>query len=636
MKKIKTSKKVALLSLGLVTALNLPVQAEEVYNLEEVVVTATRTEQKIKETPAAVEVITREDIEKLGAKKLIDALALSPSITVSSAMAGNSVSIRGMSGRYVLILIDGERVLQEGAFTTTNTYIWDRINLDNVERIEIVRGVASSLYGSDAMGGVVNIITKTPGKPEMSVSYSPGRYSDDSGVGYDQYSFRYDTGKTKAGAWSVLAGQSETDKLTKPGSPNSSSYFGTRKYLDLAGNWDLSGERQMTFKASFLNEDMEQSSSASSYNYYDNETQSYSLGLKGKHANGDYGIRTYYGKQTKDQNNLNPNTKVYKKMDENERTAWTLEGWNSNRIGDKHLLTTGGEFRTENYAGTRVGNGEADVDSSALYVQDEYKVNERLLFVPSVRYDHHGKFGSKTSPKLGMTYTMNEHFRLKMNAGKGFKAPTLDDMYIYMSMSAMAPMFSGYVVGNPNLKPEESKNYEISLEGEKGKTFGKLTYFNNDVTNLITSVAVNPASPYTSNYTYVNVNKADIKGVEIEVGQQLDEKLMLKLSHTYLDATDGDTHQRLTLRAKNQASVQLHYDDVSKTGISAVLWHTWAQDYLDSASKKHDYKLWSVSVNKKWNDDVDTYIRVDNIFNKKNYDLNIWGSLVRMGVTMKL
>jgi len=199
-------------------------------------------------------------------------------------------------------------------------------------------------------------------------------------------------------------------------------------------------------------------------------------------------------------------------------------------------------------------------------------------------------------------------------------------------MQEMGARTAGFIYGNPDLKPEKSKNYELGIEGEKGKSFGKLSYFVNDVTNLIKATEIKG----TSDYTYENVYKADISGVEFEIGQHLDDKFLIKLSHTYLDAIDGTTKARLTKKAQNQGSIQLHYDNIQQNGISAVLWHTWVQDYKYSESVTKNYKLWNISVNKKWNDQLDSYIRVDNIFNKKDYDLNMWGSLLRVGMTVKL
>lgn len=145
-------------------------QAVEQVQTRDVVVTASRTEQLAKEAPAAVEVITREDLDKMGAENLAQALQLAIGIDVSeNGMVGNSVAIRGAKSNQTLIMVDGMRIRTENTDQTANNYELQRVNMADVERIEIVRGATSSLYGADAMGGVINIITKTPDKASKSV-----------------------------------------------------------------------------------------------------------------------------------------------------------------------------------------------------------------------------------------------------------------------------------------------------------------------------------------------------------------------------------------------------------------------------------------------------------------------------------
>ena len=129
----------------------------------EILVTASRTKELIKTEPQAAEVITAEDIKRMGADDVLTALALAHNLDLSKAgMTGNAVRIRGMSTNHTLILVDGKRYAGEDASNTTNVYALRRLNVNDIERIEIVRGPSSSLYGSDAMGGVINIITKVP------------------------------------------------------------------------------------------------------------------------------------------------------------------------------------------------------------------------------------------------------------------------------------------------------------------------------------------------------------------------------------------------------------------------------------------------------------------------------------------
>jgi outer membrane receptor for ferrienterochelin and colicins len=651
--------KLTLLSLSVLTALTMPVYAaDEPVNTRDVLITATRTEQEIKDTPSAAEIITREDLDKIGAHNLADALKMATSINVGSpAMAGSNVTVRGMSTRHTLIMIDGKRLVSEGSYSTANSYELERINMENVERIEIVRGPVSSLYGSDALGGVINIITRKPEQEQLTFSLSPRRYTDKTSIGTDNYSIRYDTGKDKKWSWIVSADRTETDPYTNADN-TTKNQFGRRENLNMDGTYDLADDKHLDVSLNLLREDLNgrstETSGALRNDSYENTRDQYSLGLRGKTQNGDYQIRTYYGEHDKINKGFLTSNGQLVDFDVSNRKTWALEGHVSTQLGNNHLLTTGGEFRTEEYRGTRLGTGknirnitygnitkkgsEADVDYSALYVQDEWLVNDRLLVIPSLRYDDSNRFSSNISPKVGMTYKMNDNYRLKVNVGKGFKAPTLDDMY--MEMTKVMGGMTVHVTGNPDLKPEKSTSYELGIEGEQGNTFGKLTYFVNDVTDLIstkTKVSFVPGVGMRADSTYLNEDKADIDGMEFEIGRHLSDKLTLKLNYTYLDAT-GKTGQRLEGRAKQQGTVQLHYDNIRENGISAVLWNEWKKDYLyaSSSNTNKTYALWNVSVNKKWNNNFSSYVGVENIFNKKDIELNLLGAMVQAGVTFKL
>ncbi|SCM82675.1 TonB-dependent receptor [uncultured Sporomusa sp.] len=656
----KSPGKLTLLSLSVLTALAMPVYAEEqAVDTRNVTITATRTEQEIKETPSAVEVITREDLDKIGAHTLADALQLATSINVSApAMAGSEVTVRGMSTRHSLILINGKRLISEASYATANSYELERIKMENIERIEIVRGPVSSMYGSDALGGVINIITRKPEKEEFTFSFSPQRYSDSMSDGLDNYFLRYDSGKQGKWSWIASADRTESD-MYENDDGTSKNQFGRRDNFNLQGTYDLADNTFLDVSVDILREDLKArqttTAGAPRNDRYDNTRDQYSLGLRGKMKNGDYQIRTYYGEQEKVDKNFLASNGQLTGFDVYKRKSWTLEGHVSTQVADNHLLTAGGEIRQEKYRGTRLGTGgknifditygnitkqgsEADIDYSAIYVQDEWLVNDRLLIIPSVRYDDSDLFSGNVSPKLGMTYKMSDHSRLKLNVGKGFKAPSLDDMY--MEMTKVMGGMTIHVTGNPDLKPEKSTSYELALEGERGNTFGKLTYFVNDVKDLISTNTVTTRNamgiPIRMDSEYLNEDKADIDGVEFEIGRKLTDKLMLKLNYTYLDAT-GTTGQRLEGRAKQQGTVQLHYDNTRENGISAVLWNEWKKDYLYSSKEDihKTYNLWNVSVNKQWNDTFSSQLGVRNIFNKKDTELHLLGSMVHAGMTFK-
>lgn len=139
---------------------------------------------------------------------------------------------------------------------------------------------------------------------------------------------------------------------------------------------------------------------------------------------------------------------------------------------------------------------------------------------------------------------------------------------------------------------------------------------------------------------YINIDRAEIEGMELEFGQHLTDNWLIKVSYTQLDPINSKTKEQIVGTARKQGTIQLHYDDNKQNGISAALWNSWSNDFYqtDSSNVKRTYSFntWNVSVTKEWNENFQTYIGVDNIFNKKVYDLNIWGSLLRVGMTVKL
>ena len=170
----------ALAAAAIMTSLYLPVQAagtdgQQQLQSKDVIVTATKTKEEVRAVPQAVEVWTQEDLQRMGASDVVSALQLANNVNLSKAgMTGNAVMIRGMSTNHSLILVDGRRYAAEDTDVTTNVYALERMDLSDIDRIEIVRGPSSSLYGSDAMGGVINIITKVPDKAGGTVGVVTG------------------------------------------------------------------------------------------------------------------------------------------------------------------------------------------------------------------------------------------------------------------------------------------------------------------------------------------------------------------------------------------------------------------------------------------------------------------------------
>ncbi|BAL82885.1 putative TonB-dependent receptor protein [Selenomonas ruminantium subsp. lactilytica TAM6421] len=614
----------------------------------DVVVTASRTEQEVKETPAAVEVITKEDIEKMGAENLAQALQLATGINVlENGMVGNQSSLRGMNTNQTLILIDGRRVRTENTSETQNYYELQRVNMDRVERVEIVRGAVSSLYGSEALGGVINIITKKPGTQGGTVSADWTSRQKDAG-------FRYDLGKNGKWAWAM---NGKVSDIKRRMSGASSNQYGKKYFFGLDGRMDVAANKQLDFFADFLYEDLYMIDSAAAGTDYDHRRASTGLKYSGKDKQGDYEMQVYYTYFDKDQRTRNRNTNALTSFDDMTFNSYVADGRRTFNLGDQHILTVGGEYRQEDYESTRIKKGNArtvtregitnniskvTMDYGALYLQDEFMVTNKWLLIPSVRWDHNNDFGDEVTGKLGTTYKLSKNARFKANVGSAYRAPTASELYFNWQHTPTAIMTVN-IQGNPDLKPEKSLNFDLGLEAEHGNTSGKFTYFHNkvdDLINLNTTItrAMVPGAGMrmTANGRYENVDKATVQGLELEAKQKLGKAFTLRSTYTYLDARDDSTNAFLTGRARHKTSLQLMYVD-AQHGWDATLWNDWLTGYHyteSSKAKETGESIMNLVVNKKFNKTVSAYFGINNLTNRKNdvlyYDGRIWRGGVKV------
>ena len=652
----KHTKKKVLLTAAVLSAVSIPAYAaqraenapETLVHTDEIVVTASRTEQEVKETPSAVEVITRADIDKMGAETLAQALKLAIGIDIQeNAMVGNRSAIRGMNTNQTLILVDGRRVRTENTSETMNYYELQRINMDDVERIEIVRGAVSSLYGSEALGGVINIIRKHPDKAQAALTLDWTTRQSDQGI-------RLDSGKV--GKWAFSTSFKHMD-VRERGTDARSSMYGKKYFFNIDGRMDVAQNKWLDVFFDYLKEDLYMKDSLTQGTSYDHDRFSTGVKYSGRDRRGDYELQTYYTYFDKNQRTRNRASGGLKSFDDMKYNSLIFDGRRSMQIAPNHLLTVGGEYRKEDYESTRIKGshtktlegvtnqlGDSSMNFAALYVQDEWVAGSRWTVIPSVRWDYNDVFGSEVTGKLGTTYKINKGLRFKANIGTAYRAPTASELYFDWRHSPAAQV-NVHIVGNPDLKPEKAFNFDVGVEGERGKTFGKLTYFHNKVEDLIninTVMTIIPGFPPTRlmTGTYNNIEDATIQGVEFEAKQDLGSGFSLRGLYTYLDARDDQTNARLTGRARHKASLQLSYDD-PRHGWNATLWQDWISGYryAETIGRRTVYKdaalgLMNFVVTKKFNDQFSAYLGVDNIFNKESdalaYDGRIWRGGVRM------
>ena len=223
------------------------------FSLDTMVVTATRTEMSVKEAPSAVQVVDSKKLEQTQAKTLHDALKGALGVNVFNDFQGRSnVSIRGSKSRHVLIMVDGKRLGGELSYNSANAWDVDRIRMEDVEKVEIIRGPAGALYGSDAIGGVINVITKTPEKTTASVNYEYGWYEDGKGAGYKsnlylqgaekQYSYKVSTGLNNSRPYQISA-------------VDEANFYGEEQPLSLNVGYTFDNGNKLSFDFSRLKED---------------------------------------------------------------------------------------------------------------------------------------------------------------------------------------------------------------------------------------------------------------------------------------------------------------------------------------------------------------------------------------------
>ena len=745
-------KKIALLTACVVSAVSHMAFAAEADNYDEYsgadyVVTATKTQLEKKEVPVAVEVVTAQKIKDLGAYSVQDALRLASNVDVQdNGMTGNQVMLRGNDTMHTLILIDGKRMAAENTQSSQNAYELKRINIADVERIEVIRGNGSALYGSDAMGGVINIITKKATTPSMSIAMHAG--SKDEATSFSYASGRQGKVAVKIGGGiekvrkidsgvykSYSTSGKQKDAIGKYNDASTTNMYGTRRFLNTGINYAFDDNHDLDFTMNFMREQLKSDSWNSygadytncqmttlggfindmmhvdlksmpseaanawlarmsgmlggtytvddldmsmpnpmtiqhypmrSLHFYDNNRSDFSLGFNGKDGKHDYNVRAYFSELRKENTshyiNLNTNTKKDVDFDQNNYKQLVIEGKDSYKMDDNNTLTWGAEYKKDTMDGTHLRdsgsnlkyltiNGitkpssEVSSETVALYLQDELRVGNKLLLIPAVRVDHHDSFGTHTSPKIGVTYSMSDNARIKANYGKGYRAPTLYELYSKMEKSGMAPM-TVHVLGNPDLNPETSTNFDFGFETELGKLNSKITYFHNDIKNMI------DGDDYTGPETitnpgiwskYVNYGKVKISGLETEFGYNFDEHWSLRTVYNYLDAKDQQTGNRLAYRARHNGLVQLTWTDAKENPLTVNLYNRYYFDYhqSNSANYQHDYSFSTtgLTVSKQINKNYRVYAGVDNIFDKSFlYDTyhtySIDGRIWRVGAEM--
>ena len=522
-----------------------PVLAEtgDSHELGQVTVTASGHAQQLEDAPASISVITREQIEQRYYQDATDALRDIPGVIITGGGPGdrgNDIVIRGMPSQYTLILVDGKPVsTRETRPNGSAGFEQDWLPpLQAIERIEVVRGPMSTLYGSDAIGGVVNVITRKVAEEWGGAVQLDTIIQDDSRSGDIQqgnFSLSGPLLSDKLGLQVYgRASSRQEDRFVDGFEEKNLKNLNARLSFTPTDNQDFTLEAGQTKqdRRSLIGYSAPATGCRGGCTDSDNEYTREVLALSHT-GRWDFGTTDSYV-QREEAENL---TREMKVTNTSAKTALVAP------LGD-HLLTVGANFEKEELS-DRTSNqisNRTDVDASkwALFAEDEWMLPGNVSVTGGVRLDDDENYGSHVSPRLYGVWGMAPRWTLKGGVSTGFRSPSLREITPDWGQVSRG----GDVYGNPDLEPETSVNKELGLYFNAGRDLqANVTVFHNDFKDKITRIACPPSvcpggpNQFGSDPTYrVNVDEAVTRGVEAAVSTTLARTLDLTLSYTYTDS----------------------------------------------------------------------------------------------------
>ena len=592
--------------------------------LPNVVVTATRTETPETEIGSAITVVTAKDIADKNINNVADALRTVPGLDVVRTGAvgqQTSVFMRGANSNHTLVLVDG--VEMNDPSSPTGAFDFAFLQTDNIERIEVVRGAASAAFGSDAIGGVINVITKK-GKGKIKLtgvaeggSYGTWKTGGNISGGTERINYSFDASRLET------AGFSSADKNLGNVLPNGyrNTNLSGRAGYKITEALDLGVTLRYGEGKSFL--DNGGGKGADDPNSYGRFNELFTRGfghLKLFDGFWEQTVGVAYSRTDRINNNAIDSLNNFSSAATNLGEKVKLDYQNIFHVHKTNTVMLGIEEEADSLSSSANSDYPAWSYSSSAsiplktmntlgyYLQDQIKLFDRSFTTLGVRYDDNNRFGGHETWRANELYTIKEtSTRLKSSYGTGFKAPTLNQLYDTI-----------YGTGNLNLKPETSRGWDVGVEQDVFKKFSTLgfSYFENAFDNLIQA----NAAPYVNQ----NVSKAKVNGVETFMEMRPLTDLTLRSSYTYQDAKDLDTGNLLLRRPRNKASFDTDYRFLEKAHVHVnVLMVGQKADY---ASTVAGYVMLNLAGSYDIHKNVQIYGRIDNVLNKQYEEVYGYGT----------
>ena len=604
------------------------------FDLGEVVVTGTRTPKFLKDTPIQTRVITSREIEKTDATNIQDLLQQElPGVEFSYAMNQQThLNFSGFGGQGVLFLIDGERLAGE----TMDDVDFTRLNMDNVERIEIVKGAASALYGSNATGGVINIITKKTDKPwTLNVNgrlarHNEQRYGASFGLNGKRLGNMFTANYTDVDNFDVYSAADPVTRII-------STVYGDRT-LNLKDQLVWSPSRNVEIGGRvgyFFRQTTRTAEQPERY-------RDFSGGLRIDWTLSDHDmLQANYAFDQYDKSDYQKLRKLDIRDYSNVRNMFRL--LYNHTFGSGDILTAGADFMHDYLFNTNLDNTERKQDCFDFFMQYDWRISQKLEAVGAVRYDYFSDGGeSRLTPKLNLCYKPVRNLSLRAGYGMGFRAPTLKEKYYDFDMAGI-----WIVEGNAALKSEISHNLNLSAEYVKGHYNLTASAYYNKVENKLATGAPYFRTPSDKlpYLPYTNLDGYSVYGGEIGVQARWDNGMSARFTYAYTkeelptDKQGNAVNNQYIPARRHSLNVRYDYDRQfsARYGISAgisgrLLSGTENEEYRNYYDVSQGtvrvsypaYTMWKLSLVQRIGKAVKLTTALDNLFNyrPKYYYLN--------------
>lgn len=637
------------------------------------VVSASRVEEQPQDSPLPIDVVTKQRIDRTGFESVADVLSELPGVVTrnNASYSGSSQEqIDGIASQDVLVLQDGLPVV--GARGINSGIIdLDQQNIGRLDRIEVVRGAASSLYGTDAIGGVINMITHEPTHPlEAGLRISGGSLGMvdgglNLGTQYKKLTAYTDLELHRIDSYTLIPGDESTIgansqrydgliKLRYSFDPRASiAYSGSAyhnssngKSTDFTGTagsgYDYGLSHDSTQTHAITGEFLPTSTTAVQARLYESRFDSNSV-QNPIDENGNLGPQFDYGN-------------LYERYHRADATI-------SQQVGSWQFLQGGDEWVQDSYRGLNrmVGNDNGQqVTTNDVWLQDRIQPTKNLIINLGGRYNHHSLYGSHVVPKVGLVYRINDHWTARSAFGKGFRSPTLGELYYLL----LHPEYFYQVIGNPTLQPERSESWSVGGDYQVDRYSLGVTLYRNNLNHLINYIdagfptseaeliallakyGIPPnfgAIPFVETFIYTNVDQAYTQGINLKGSALLNRNLRVDGFYAYLDPYNVTDRQTLTERSRNSGYFRTEYV-FNRLGLVANIRGNFFGRYLiDPTSDLHEkaYAIWNCYASKDIAHGLQAYGAIENLANSRDsllaqnpptYDRTDYGRTFRIGM----